>query len=968
MNFDSVLNAGEYLSNYYIEELLPDEVRKRHSGRWNESDRAGEASPRKRLLDLRSTYPAARAAMLDSAETDPAAYREALGAWHLQLLSALGYEYDPRPQPFVRRGQERPIELAYQSKTTMAVECEFRSLASEAADLSLIRPLQDGFDSAAKLAQWLFGIDEHPPKYVLLLCGGVVVIADSDAFLENRYLAVSVDTVLERADKTEAGIAAALTCAEVLEPQDEAEPGRTGLGDLVDQSGQQAQGVSKSLREGLRRSVEIVAREVLDRLREQGFDWTAFYGDREFADRLTAESLRYLYRILFLLFAEARPELEVLPAESPEYQAGYSIARLGRTVERELRPESAGGTYLYESLELLFRRINDGYRFEGEQGQIVFEPLQSELFDPSSVTLIGQNLVPDAETEYVWDVDTRIRNKALHQVLRLLMIDDGTLSGNRGRGRRTQFVSYRTLGTEQLGAVYEGLMSYTGRIARGETLYEVAQAKDLKDHDGQPKDGSWLIPERALDDYPENVKVSVEVTSTGQRVPVSYPDGSFVYRLAGRDRQTSASYYTPKSLTETTVQLTVDQMFKEQSDITAEDVLNWRILEPALGSGNFLNEAIDQVARKYLDLRQSEVGEEIDAEQFDRELRKVKAYIALHNSYGVDLNATAVELAEISIWLNVMYPGLKSPWFGLHLCQGNSLIGGRREVYRLEDLSPHPNLKVKPKWWELTPGPVGLGAVPAGELEAEQIHHFLLPSAGWGAVADHKEAKRWATEDAKALAKWRRGLLKRLSTGQAKRAQRLAKQVEYLWSLVVQRLELSEQAVARDIDLWLAPESVRQSGNSAITKEEVMRDLVEPGGPYWRLKKLMDTWCALWFWPTGKHELLTGPAEVGAKPGGPGYLASIDDWFQYCEALVGRTLPGEWFGAGGFNTLDELAEHEGDLHRWMDMKQPFVLEQTDQEFAFTTEIERIVEEQRFFHWELQFAHVFTKGQGAGECR
>src|SRR5690606_1931291 len=55
------------------------------------------------------------------------------------------------------------------------------------------------------------------------------------------------------------------------------------------------------------------------------------------------------------------------------------------------------------------------------------------------------------------------------------------------------------------------------------------------------------------------------------------------------------------------------------------------------------------------------------------------------------------------------------------------------------------------------------------------------------------------------------------------------------------------------------------------------------------------------------------------------------------------------------------AEHEGDLHRWMDMKQPFVLEQTDQEFAFTTEIERIVEEQRFFHWELQFAHVFTKG-------
>ena len=39
----------------------------------------------------------------------------------------------------------------------------------------------------------------------------------------------------------------------------------------------------------------------------------------------------------------------------------------------------------------------------------------------------------------------------------------------------------------------------------------------------------------------------------------------------------------------------------------------------------------------------------------------MKAYLALHNCYGVDLNATAVELAEISLWLDTMHPGLRAP-------------------------------------------------------------------------------------------------------------------------------------------------------------------------------------------------------------------------------------------------------------------------------------------------------------------
>ena len=67
-------------------------------------------------------------------------------------------------------------------------------------------------------------------------------------------------------------------------------------------------------------------------------------------------------------------------------------------------------------------------------------------------------------------------------------------------------------------------------------------------------------------------------------------------------------------------------------------------------------------------------------------------YIADRNVFGVDLNPVAVELAEVSLWLNAIYgeptedgqppKAARVPWFGYQLFAGNSLIGARREVYR----------------------------------------------------------------------------------------------------------------------------------------------------------------------------------------------------------------------------------------------------------------------------------------------
>ena len=112
-----------------------------------------------------------------------------------------------------------------------------------------------------------------------------------------------------------------------------------------------------------------------------------------------------------------------------------------------------------------------------------------------------------------------------------------------------------------------------------------------------------------------------------------------------------------------------------------------------MGSAAFLNEAVNQLAEAYLERKQAETGSRIPHDEYPHELQKVRMYIADRNVFGVDLNPVAVELAEVSLWLNAIYgetgrrrDGLprpaRVPWFGYQLFDGNSLIGARREVYR----------------------------------------------------------------------------------------------------------------------------------------------------------------------------------------------------------------------------------------------------------------------------------------------
>ncbi|MEV0524009.1 hypothetical protein AB0I66_11355 [Streptomyces sp. NPDC050439] len=944
--YDSFANRGEYLAAHYFSEELENSLKKKTAGDeglftlWTdrETDELDDRStPRELLPRLRGDYLAivrpflaARGeedneqALVGSTYDDPTGeWAEHVTAWHTKVLAALGYRDPSRSLTVYNAGREYELQVAWQGDGIVALDCGWTDKVDKALDTEaaggLIHPLKtsDGLlEAGEKLTGWLFQseLDEHggdAPRFILLLCGGVLVLADRNAWSEGRYLAANLDAALARNDTAKGGelaLLAALFSHDMLASRTDGKGRR--IDDLLKASRDNAVGVNAELRKGLQHSVEIIANEVLARLRKEGVSPRDIEKPEKgpIAQQLTRESLRYLYRILFLLYAEARPELGILPADDSTYEAGYSVARLRELVARErklVEEESRTGFHLYASLDVLFNKVNHGHRPHGtEAGDrlavgersegrgLRFEALRSELFDPKAITLIGRNVFhPDwdegGDTEPEW-LDLRLSNEALHEVLRLL-----TMKEAGAKGRQGGFISYRNLGIPQLGAVYEGLMSYTGIIAK-EELAEVAKPgakKGGKQH-GDPEKGSWLVPVDKLRNYRENTHVvysDQDAQLYGLRGPRKYVAGEFVYRLAGRDRETSASYYTPESLTKVTVELALKHRLDQgETKTRASELLKYSICEPALGSGAFLNEAINQVAEEYLKRRQAELGVSLDTSKALEAKQKVKAYIALHNAYGIDLNPTGVELAEVSLWLNTMHPGMRAPWFGLHLRRGNSLIGARRWVY------PAERIKKERAVGGGTPEKLPFRTEETGEeqpLPDGAVHQFLLPTPGWGAVTGasgdaKKLVEQLAGERMRELKAWKKAIgAKPKATGgksgQLGRLQAAARRVEFLWGLVAKRMELSEREIARTIEVWGAEREEnadeyaflrRDKGTDGddlpLTKEQVFKDLFDAeGSPYWRLKQVMDAWCALWFWPLDKMRLLDGTdAEYGAAP------------------------------------------------------------------------------------------------------
>jgi hypothetical protein len=153
-------------------------------------------------------------------------------------------------------------------------------------------------------------------------------------------------------------------------------------------------------------------------------------------------------------------------------------------------------------------------------------------------------------------------------------------------------------------------------------------------------------------------------------------------QVAGSERKTSGSYYTPSSLVECLLDSALDPVLEDRLKNFAnlgyksanEAVLALKVCDPACGSGHFLIAAAQRIARRLALLRSK--GDEPSVSELRHTLREVIS----HCIYGVDVNPMSVELCKVALWLEAMEAGKPLSFLDHHIRCGNSLLGATPEL------------------------------------------------------------------------------------------------------------------------------------------------------------------------------------------------------------------------------------------------------------------------------------------------
>jgi len=843
IDLTGITNENEYYTHHYLSAILENDLKDVFKEWKRREEEKGIRPPYATLRGLAKPFFAMKS-RFDRERR--AADRLSIQREFLEsLLQALGYPFAPdlreledgKPLPILGEVKRPGGEPELWILAAMATPGE----GEDPLELSLhAAQVPEGAEPDAAILETsledlitrkVFGRPE-PPRWVLLASHAQVLLLDRSKWNEKRLLRFDLGEIFDRREPGTFPAMAALLHRESVCPVE----GLPLLDTLDENSHKHAFAVSEDLKYALREAIELIGNEAVWYLREKLHEKVY---ERELAPQLTIECRRSMYRLLFLFYIEARPELGFAPMKADAYREGYSLETLRDLELVQLTTEkSRNGTFLHESLKLLFDLIYRGFPpAEGgplrqmvkpgtEDGTFRIPPLRSHLFDPDRTPILNR---------------VKFRNQVRQKVIELMSLSRPR-NGRHRRGR----ISYAQLGINQLGAVYEALLSYRGFFAETD-FYEVKKAGEHTDE----LETAYFVKAEDLPKYTEEEKVYNEDGSLRM-----FPKGTFIYRLAGRDREKSASYYTPEVLTQCLVKYALKELLAGKS---ADEILQLTVCEPAMGSAAFLNEAVNQLAEAYLKRKQQETGRILPHDRFGVEKQKVKMFLADNNVFGVDLNPVAVELAEVSLWLNTIFEGAHVPWFGMQLVTGNSLVGARRQVFASDLLKPAK--KGVPVWLDEVPT-----RIRPGEKRPEQsVYHFLVGARGMAGYAD-KVVKGMAATEFAAMSQWRKDFNRPFNASEISRLQKLSREIDRLWD----RHTEDRRAVWREtldfVPIFGRDTKDQDEGANGMWRTTTEKDRsffqkihsrdVRNSSAYRRLKLVMDYWCALWFWPIEQADLL----------------------------------------------------------------------------------------------------------------
>ena len=415
--------------------------------------------------------------------------------------------------------------------------------------------------------------------------------------------------------------------------------GRSFLDNVYDGSVKYAKELGDSLQKNVYEAMKIISEGFFER---SGNDLVP---DEHNLREVQENTLRLLYRLLFIFYAESG---KLLDTDNPAYDA-LSLESIknkvaGKIDNRELILPVT--TDYWNKLETLFALINEGSESErfGLPKETLYIPAYNGgLFDPNKNHFLHTKKVGD---EY------------LARAINLMARDDG------------DFIDYSTLGTRQLGSIYEGLLEYKLKVAEEDLVAIKEKGKE-----------KWIPKKDA-----QGKKTFDEVLA-----------GSIYLATDKGERKATGSYYTPDYIVKYIVRNTLGPVLEDKRKAWSEkglgerpflhDILEIRVLDPAMGSGHFLVEACEFLANKLVEAWGEAKPEDLESEEVaEHDVHWARREVVRHCIYGVDLNPMAVELAKLSLWLETVAVNKPLTFLDHHLKVGNSLIGGK-----VEDLKSLPS-------------------------------------------------------------------------------------------------------------------------------------------------------------------------------------------------------------------------------------------------------------------------------------
>ena len=370
-------------------------------------------------------------------------------------------------------------------------------------------------------------------------------------------------------------------------------------------------------------------------------------------DLIRENTFVLIYRILFIFYAEDRG---LLPLDKPEYQS-YSLRNLAKDIAEKLDRS----VHLSPTAQGYWAKLNDLCRMinEGDEHTNV-PPYNGGLFDNEKHPFLEK-----------YEVGDFYLARAIDQLTR------AEASGRTGKG----FVNYRDMEIRHIGSIYEGLLEHHLRVASE----DIAVVKDNK-----------------------GKEVFIPKAEVGKRRTITtYNKGEVFLETDKGERKATGSYYTPDYIVKYIVTNTLSPLLEDKKNALSEraeslreklkdplvgsaqknaykeelrniesgnayleEILITKVLDPAMGSGHFLVEATDFLARELV----KTLGESTGEVQED-DIRWARREVVEKCIFGVDLNPLAVELAKLSLWLYTVARNRPLSFLDHHLRCGNSLIG-----------------------------------------------------------------------------------------------------------------------------------------------------------------------------------------------------------------------------------------------------------------------------------------------------